>query len=143
MKINTRHLGTVEVIFDDLSADVQEYVVKYGLKQTIDDAGADPKKAAKGSQERLDALLAGEVPSFGTRERLAPEVRILREVVEAVLRKNGVKAAEAAKMAKEPEAAILTLSKGDEAKAARNMAKIQKKVEEELARQDNLSVDLD
>lgn len=143
MKINTRHLGTVEVDFDDLSADVQEYVVKYGLKQTIDDAGADPKKAAKGSQDRLDALLAGVVPSFGTRERLAPEIRILREVVEAVLRKNGVKATEAAKMAKEPEAAILTLSKGDAGKAQRNMAKIAKKVEEELARQDNLSVDLD
>jgi len=105
IKVNTRHLGEIEIDFDTLSPAVQSYIIAYGFKQSVDDAGADPKKAAEGSQARLDALQAGEVPAGGG-GRLTELEKATRDVVEALLRRTGVKAGEAAKAAREPEKAI-------------------------------------
>ena len=125
IKVNTRHLGEIEVDFDTLSPAVQTYIIAYGFKQTVDDAGADPKKAADGSQARLDALRAGEVPAGGG-GRLTELDKAIRDVVETLLRRTGVKAGEAAKAAREPEAAIRAAF-GDKAEAI--MAKVAQKAE--------------
>ncbi len=83
------------------------YVVAYGLKQSSDDAGADPKKGAAGSQERLDALLAGKVPAGGGGgARLSAFEKAVRTVVQTYLRQIGVKAGDAEKQARKPEAAF-------------------------------------
>lgn len=105
VKFDTRHLGEQEIDFAILTPAMQEYIVRYGLKQTVDDAGADPKKAADGSRERLDAILAGQVPAGGG-GRLTDLERATRDVVEAILRRTGVKSGEAVKMARDPEAAL-------------------------------------
>lgn len=91
-----------------MTAEMVAYLIRYGLKQSIDDAGADPKKGAAGSKARLEAIVSGEVPEGGG-ARLSPMERALRTVVERRLRKAGYKAAQAAKAAKEPEKAFRDL----------------------------------
>ena len=105
VSIETRHLGAHEINFATLTPAMQAYIIAYGIKQSVDDAGADPKKGADGSQARLAAILAGHVPAGGG-GRLTNDERALRDVVEAALRRSGVKPGEAAKMARDPEAAI-------------------------------------
>ena len=125
VKIDTRHLGEVELDFAALTPEMQFYIIAYGFKQSIDDAGADPAKAAHGSLKRLDAILAGNVPAGGG-GRLTEDEKALRDVVEAVLRRAGVKAGEAVKLAREPEAAILKAFPVD---AVAVMVKIRAKAE--------------
>lgn len=105
MKVDTRHLGEQDIDFNALTPAMQSYIIGYGLKQSIDDAGADPAKGADGSKARLAAILAGNVPAGGG-GRLTDDEKALRDVVEDTLRRTGVKAGKAAKMARDPEAAI-------------------------------------
>lgn len=120
MQLNTRFLGniTLEIEGDTvavngtvLSAPVVEYLLAYGLKQSVDDAGAAPDKAKAGSEARLKALLSGEVPSGGG-ARLNPVERELRDIIGAMLRQAGVKAGEVAKMVRDPEAAFESVIRG-------------------------------
>lgn len=120
MQINTRFLGnmtlevegaTVAVNGTVLKAPVVEYLLAYGLKQSVDDAGASPDKAKAGSEARLAALLAGEVPSGGG-ARLNPVEKELRDIIGTMLRQTGVKAAEVAKMVREPKNAFAAVVRG-------------------------------
>jgi len=160
--INTRHLGAVEVDFDALSADVQQYIVAYGLKQSIDDAGASPDKAAAGSRERLAALKAGQVPAGrGGGKRLDDVEREVRSMVKDMLTQCGMKAGEADKTARDAEAGLAVVIRMQLAKARgvsmaavadedvdvlvdTNMEAIVAKAEETVAnRKTGLSLDLD
>ncbi len=108
MKItfNTRHLGAQTVDTSDLSDTVMEYVIAYGLKQSIDDAGADPKKAESGSQDRFDNLMLGLAPSGGGL-RVSPLVKAERELVKLHLVSVGYKSVNAGKLAKDPKDGFL------------------------------------
>ena len=143
-KIQTRFLGEIaveaigEVSVDGkpLSAPVIEYLVKYGLKQTVDDAGANPEKGKAGSQERLAALISGEVPSGGGM-RLSIDERATRQALVLMLRKVGTKTAIAVKLASDVDAAIEAIAKAVKsdrvsvgAKVKSNAAKIAKTMRE-------------
>lgn len=121
--MKTRFLNEVSVAIDDctiqvngnnLSPAMVRYIVEYGLKQSIDDAGANPEKGAAGSRERLDAIMANEVPAGGG-ARMSVDERALREVVAGILVQKGYKKAQAGEMARKPEDAIgeLTKAKGN------------------------------
>lgn len=153
--INTRFLGAIEVSFEGVvkingvtaTPEVGLYAVQYGLKQSIDDAGASPDKGKAGSQERLKSLMEGHVPAGGG-ARLSPEERHTRDVVVDYLTKAGFKKTDARKAATENvEAAfgqMLELAyktktghAPDEKKAAEllaaNWPKVEREVEKRLS----------
>lgn len=113
MQVEFRFLKSVDVEFTgtasmngrELSQNVVRYLLAYGLKQSVDDAGA--QKGKDGSLARIEALLKGNVPAGGGgAARLSHIERATRDVVERLLRKAGAKAVDAKKAATDPEAAI-------------------------------------
>ena len=101
VQFKTRYLGEASIDTDELSEPVREYIFAYGLKQSIDDAGAGERGEA-GSQARLDALIAGTVPRGGSGggARIGGAEAALREVLAVVYRSWSIKAAAATKLAK-------------------------------------------
>ena len=101
VELKTRYLGEIMIDTDDLNPDVQSYIYAYGLRQSINDAGAG-EAGANGSQRRYDDLLGGLVPRLGSGgSRLTETDRATREVLTALYAQwcipNGAKAAKAGK----------------------------------------------
>ena len=71
--------GNLTIDGKAVSQAVLEYVVAYGLKQSVDDAraGKDPGR----SRKRLEALKSGKVPTGGFGVRIDPIFRITRDMV--------------------------------------------------------------
>ena len=97
--IKTRYLRDISIDSDDLNPDVQSYSYAYGLRQSINDAGAG-EAGANGSSKRLKDLLAGIVPRLGSGgSRLSEVDRATREILTGIYAQwcipNGTKAAKA------------------------------------------------
>ena len=98
VELKTRYLGEIMIDTDDLNPDVQSYIYAYGLRQSINDAGA----GEAGSRKRYEDLIAGIVPRLGSGgSRLTEVDRATREVLTALYTQwcipNGAKAAKAGK----------------------------------------------
>jgi len=76
--------GSVAIGGKSIPAAVAEYLVAYGLKQSVDDAGADPAKLLEGSKRRHAALMAGTVPAGGFGARVEPVFKTARDRVAAL-----------------------------------------------------------
>ena len=97
VELKTRYLGEIMIDTDDLNPDVQSYISAYGLRQSINDAGAG-EAGADGSRKRYEDLIAGIVPRLGSGgSRLTEVDRATREVLTALYAQwcipNGAKAA--------------------------------------------------
>lgn len=100
MRISIGKTGhVIEAVFNELPIESQAYIVQYGLKQTLNDAGAaetDPAKKIKAAEERWASIKAGTV---GIRTVLSDIERATREIVtEFLVQTKRFKAVDARKM---------------------------------------------
>lgn len=115
---------SISVAWEKLSPAVQQYVISYGLTQTLNDANANvstskevdgkrvalegaeldvARREAMGlTQKRLDNLLAGKVPAGGGGKRLDFVEQAKRAWFSTQFRQAGLKAVDADVAAKEP-----------------------------------------
>lgn len=101
MNVFIRRLNkAVEVSWDDLPKVSQEYIINYGLTQTLNDCHAsaeDDADAEAKVKARLDRLIAGNPPEVGAKSD--PVTAAAREIIVNMLRSTGMKASEARKSA--------------------------------------------
>lgn len=102
---------TFQVDFDKLPEASREYIIRYGLRQSLNDsvAGAEAKsdEALKRAQARYDGLLDGTIrEGSGGGAALSPYERALRQVVVDYLKSIGTKSGDAAKLARTPRMAF-------------------------------------
>ena len=99
---------SINVDFDTLSKNVQDYIINYGLKQTLNDvhsqlSSENPDDVMKAVNGRLQQFMAGNVPAGGGGgsrvDALTTELRI---IVSDLLRQCGYKTADAKKLCKDP-----------------------------------------
>lgn len=100
LKVSIGKTGhVIEVDFDALPEASKTYIIMYGLKQTLNDAGAAETESAKkieAANERLASIKAGTV---GIRTVLSDHERAVREVISTLLvQTKRFKPAEARKM---------------------------------------------
>jgi len=115
MKISTSKfgssLGEYEIDTAKLSEAQIAWAIQNGLRQAATDSHASDTEVEHGSKEKaiheamasfkawVEKIQAGHVPSAGIgRARIAPEVKVLRDVVADWLKASGMKATVAAKM---------------------------------------------
>ena len=96
---------TFPVDFDGLDKHVQDYIINYGLKQTLADIHAGVTDTAKAHQlvvDKISDFERGILPSSGGSSVSALTVE-LRNIVASLLKQIGHKSAEAKKLAKDPQ----------------------------------------
>lgn len=102
---------TYKVDFDKLPEASREYIIRYGLRQSLNDsvAGAEAKsdEAFKRAEARYQAILAGTIrEGSGGGAALSPYERALRQVVVDYLKSIGTKGGDATKLARTPRMAF-------------------------------------
>ena len=104
---------TLTVDWSKVAEAGKEYVIRYGLKQSLNDSCAsaeDEADAVKKSADRLAAILAGTVrEGGGGGAALSPMETATRAIVVDYLRSIGTKKAEAVKLARTPQDAFKTV----------------------------------
>ena len=102
---------TLTIEWSKLAEAGQEYVINYGLKQSLNDSCASAKdeaEAVKMSAARLANIVAGTVrEGGGGGAALSPMESATRSIVVDYLRGIGTKKAEAVKMARTPKPAFM------------------------------------
>ena len=125
---------TIDVDFDNLPTNVQDYIISYGLTQSLNDAVAGIAKPGERASihernvftddvidkvnKRLEAFNAGRVPSGGGGKRLSPVEVEFRKLVEGLFIKAlGSKKAALEHIASDHEAALraAAVAKGKDA----------------------------
>lgn len=145
LKVSIGKTGhVIEVDFDALPEASKSYIIMYGLKQTLNDAGAaetDPDKKIEAAKDRLAAIKSGTV---GIRTVLSDIERATREIVGTFLvQTKRFKPAEARKMVVDnAESAMLEIARAMLAtKSNVPMNAVSESAVEELAAKQRLLID--
>lgn len=104
LTVKTRFLGELDLDTVDFTDEVNSYIMTYGWKQALDDAGAT--KGREGSQTRYDLLADGRAPSSTGGAKLNSTIAATREVLADLYVAWGAKRAAAKKTAKSGKSAL-------------------------------------
>lgn len=111
MQITLKYGHTVNVDPSAAPADFVAWAIAFAVRQSAGDADAGKANTPEGKKAVLDKaqrLASFEIPTGGAGgARLDPMSRALRDVVEAILRNWGWKAADAKQAAMEPQGGFL------------------------------------